>query len=317
MENQVLGLAEAMGLNPVIKRLRVPRFWRELGLHLGYGRELALKHSDITPPWPDLLIATGRTSLLASLHIKKASGGRTFTVQIQKPVVPVDHFDRVIVPIHDEIFGDNVIPMMGALHRVTPQLLHDESAKWAPCFSHLPRPYVMVMLGGHNAAVSPLRRLSSYQMGASKLVEIGGMLRNIAQHGKAGLLITASRRTNAADLAQLREMLHDCATVIWDGTGENPYYGMLGQADHFIVTCDSVNMICEACSTGKPVQMIQLPGYSQKIAAFHRSLLASGRIRLFSGAIEQWQCESLQEKERIATLVREAYQARAEISSAT
>ena len=90
VENQGLGLAEAMELNPVVKRLHVPRLWREFGLHLGYGQEMALKHNDITPPWPDLLIATGRTSLLASLHIKKASRGRTFTVQIQKPVVPVD-----------------------------------------------------------------------------------------------------------------------------------------------------------------------------------------------------------------------------------
>ena len=314
-ENQSLGLAEAMGLNPVVKRLSVPRLWRELGLHLGYGQELALRHNDIKSPWPDLLVATGRTSLLASLHIKKVSGGRTFTVQIQKPIVPIDCFDCVIVPTHDEIHGDNVIRMMGALHRVTPELLREEAAKWAPRFAHLPSPYVAVMLGGHNAAVSPLRRLSSYRLGPKKITEIGGMLRDIARNRAFTLLITASRRTNPAALAQLKAILHDCVAVIWDGNGENPYYGMLSLADFFIVTCDSVNMICEACSTGKPVHVIQLPGHSRKIAAFHRSFLASGRIRPFNGVLEHWHYEPLREKERVATLVREAYRTRATMPS--
>jgi mitochondrial fission protein ELM1 len=306
-ENQSVGLAEAMGLNPVVKRLRVPRLWRELGLHFGVNMEWTLRHNDIEPPWPDLLIGTGRTSVLASLLIKKASGGRTFTVQIQTPIVAIDRFDCVIVPTHDEIHGDNVIPMQGALHRVTPELLRDEVAKWAPHFAHLPRPYVAVLLGGHNAAVSPLRRLSSYRLGTRKIVEIGGMLRDIARNGPVSLLITASRRTNAAAMAQLKAALKDCPVAIWDGKGENPYYGMLGLADSFIVTCDSVNMICEACSTGKPVHMIELPGYSRKIAAFQRSFLASGRIRTFNGMLEYWQYEPLREKERVAALVRQAY----------
>jgi len=307
MENQALGLAEAMGLNPVVKRLSMPRLWRELGLRLGFGRELALKHNDIKPPWPDILIATGRTSLLASLHIKKASGGRTFTVQIQKPIVPIDRFDCVIVPTHDEIHGDNVIPMNGALHRVTPELLREEAAKWAPRFAQLPHPYVVVMLGGHNAAVSPLRRLSSYRLGTRKMTEIAGMLRDIARNGPVSLLITASRRTNVAAMAQLKAVLQDCPSAIWDGSGENPYYGMLGLADYFIVSCDSVNMICEACSTGKPVHIIQLPGYSRKMAAFQRNFLASGYVRIFNGMLENWQYEPLREKERVAALVRQAY----------
>ena len=307
MENQVLGLADAMGLNPVVKRLNMPRVWREFGLHLGVGRKLALRHSALEPPWPDLLIATGRTSVLASLHVKRASCGQTFTVQIQKPIVPIDRFDCVIVPTHDDIHGDNVIRMMGALHRVTPELLREEAAKWAPHFAHLSRPYVAVMLGGYNAAVSPLRRLSSYRLGTRKIAEIAGKLRDIARTGPASFLITTSRRTNAAAMTQLKAVLKDCPAVIWRGSGDNPYYGMLGLADYFIVTCDSVNMICEAGSTGKPVHMIQLPGHSRKMAAFHRSILASGCVRIFNGTLENWQYEPLREKARVAALVRQAY----------
>jgi len=306
-ENQAIGLAEAMGLAPIVKRLRVPRLWREVGLYWSCARERALKRNAIAPPWPDLLIGTGRTSLLAALHIKKASGGRTFIVQIQTPIVGIDNFDCVVVPAHDGVEGPNVITMTGALHRVTPGLLRAEAATWAPRFAHLPRPYVAVMLGGPNAAVSPLRRLGSYRLGEKEIVEIGGQLRDMARNGAATLLISASRRTDAAALAKLRDILRDCPAMIWDGEGDNPYYGMLGLADAFIVTCDSVNMICEACSTGKPVHMIQLPGYSRKIAAFQRAMLASGRVRLFNGVLETWHYEPLREKERVAGLVRAAY----------
>ena len=47
---------------------------------------------------------------------------------------------------------------------------------------------------------------------------------------------------------------------LWDGEGENPYFGLLGLADFLVVTCDSVNMVSEAASTGKPVYVADLPG---------------------------------------------------------
>jgi len=308
MENQCLGLAEAMGITPDIKRLRLPRAWRELSLHLGWGGGPALVRAEIVPPWPDLLIASGRTSVLASLHVKQASGGRTFTVQIQRPVVGINRFDRVIAPAHDALRGDNVISMTGALYRASPQLLQQEAAKWSAQFAYLPRPYVAVMIGGPNLAISPLRRLSSYRLGPGAVTEIANQLRTLARTAGAGLLITASRRTGAANVARLRTILRDCAAWIWHGEGENPYYGILGLADNFIVTSDSVNMICEACSTGKPVQIIQLSGHSRKFKMFHDSLAAAGCVRDFDGSLEHWHYEPLREKQRVAMLVRQAYE---------
>lgn len=299
MENQCVGLAEAMGLDPVVKRLKLPRFWREIGLYTGFVRRLALKHLGIGPPWPDLLIAVGRTSLLASLQVKAEAGSNVFVVQIQSPVVGHDRFDRVIVPEHDSFRGGNVLTMVGGLHRATPDKLREEAAKWLPRFAHVPRPYVALLLGGTN---------KWYRLGAAEIEDIGEKLAVIADSG-AGLLITSSRRTGDANMARLTAILRDKKAMIWTGDGDNPYYGLLGAADSFIVTCDSVNMICEACSTGKPVQMIRLPGGSPKFDAFHQSLLASGRVRRFNGALERWQYEPLRDKERVAALIEQAYRA--------
>src|ERR1700722_2781418 len=98
MENQCLGLAEALGVAPTVKRVKLRAPWRQLSPFLRLG--LPFAHSSagdrIAPPWPDLLIATGRHSVPASLYTRRASGGKTFTVQLQNPVIDPSRFDLVV-----------------------------------------------------------------------------------------------------------------------------------------------------------------------------------------------------------------------------
>src|SRR5581483_2108548 len=41
---------------------------------------------------------------------------------------------------------------------------------------------------------------------------------------------------------------------------DNPYFGYLAVADAFIVTGDSMSMLAEACSTGRPVHVFEFGG---------------------------------------------------------
>ncbi len=88
MENQAVGLAEAMGLTPVVKRVFLKPLWRIASPHITAFKQFAFseKGDPVAPPWPDILIATGRPSILPALHVKGQSGGRTFMVQLQDPV---------------------------------------------------------------------------------------------------------------------------------------------------------------------------------------------------------------------------------------
>lgn len=300
MESQCLGLAEAMGLEPVVKRVRLRGLWRDLSPHLLFGMRTALsrKGDALDPPWPDIVIASGRQSVLPSLYIRKMTGGKSFHVQIQNPAISLGHFDCVVVPAHDGLQGPNVISVDGALHRVTPDLLKKEAEKWAPRFSHLPRPYVAVLLGGNNA---------SYRLDPRFVMEWAPQLAAMAENEKASLLVTPSRRTSGAVSALLSTLLHNTHHYFWDGKGDNPYYGMLGLADAVVVTCDSVNMISESCSTGRPVHVVKLPGHSDKFASFHQAMLKAGRIRFFGGALEHWQPAPFNEMQRVAQMVEAAY----------
>jgi hypothetical protein len=305
MQNQTVGLAEAMGLTPIIKKVILKTPWRIASPHItAFKRHAFSERGDrVDPPWPDILIATGRPSILPSLFVKGQSGGRTFTVQLQDPVSFRSRFDRIVVPAHDGLSGGNVIVMEGSLHRITPQKLAAEAPRWAEAFAGIPQPRIAVLLGGPG---------SRYAFGEAEVRQLASQLRALCGQGY-GLLITGSRRTGEGNIAALREELAGCPAYIFGGEGDNPYFGMLAHAETFVVTCDSVNMVTEACSTGKPVHVVQLPalgrrtGERDKFGRFQRSLEKSGRIRFFKGQIDSWAYEPLREMERIASLIQKAY----------
>jgi mitochondrial fission protein ELM1 len=86
----------------------------------------------------------------------------------------------------------------------------------------------------------------------------------------------------------LRDVLEPRGAWIWDGQGENPYFGMLACADAIIATADSVSMVSEAVATSVPVFLVRLPGKSGRIGAFMDALVADGRVRDFAGKLELW-----------------------------
>jgi mitochondrial fission protein ELM1 len=297
MENQCLGLAEALGLETVRKHVH-PRFpWKHLPPSLWAAplHAFTADSDPLDPPWPDILIATGRVTVAPSIAIRRASRGRTFTVQIQNPAVAFRHFDLVIPPRHDNCTGPNVFPTRGALHRVTPKRLAEEAARLGPTLAHLPRPLVAVLIGGSN---------KNYRLTPGIARDLADKLAAMSRATGAGLAVTLSRRSGAEAGAILRERLADVPAVIWDGGGDNPYFAYLGLADHIVVTADSVSMVSEACSTGKPVYVVELEGGSDKFRRFHQGLRDDGITREFTGVLEQWQYAPLDDTERAAAEVR-------------
>lgn len=302
MENQCLGLAEALGLTPIIKRVKLRTPWKQLSPFLRHGLQWAFSPEGdaIAPPWPDLLIATGRASVPASLYARRASrkgeGKQTLTVQIQNPVIDTSRFDLVVVPRHDGMTGKNIMTTRGALHRLNPERLKSAAAEFLPQVATLPSPRIAVLIGGTNAV---------YQMTPRETEIVARQLADCVKQTKGSLIITPSRRTGEDNLAALKAGLEGIPAYIWDGTGVNPYFGMLGLADTILATCDSVNMVSEACYTGKPVYVIQLPGGSDKFRRFHQSLQDDGYTRAFDGKLETWIYPPLDDVRLVADRVQE------------
>jgi mitochondrial fission protein ELM1 len=281
MEAQCRGLAEALGLTPVIKRARIRRPWSALpkAMWLAPLRTLAPDSDRIEPPWPDLVISCGSAGGRIAAAIRSASGRRTRVVHIQDPKMDRRGFDLIVAPRHDGLSGDNVIVSKAAIHAVTREKLQEGALQWAPAFAALPRPLVAVLIGGSNGR----HRLTPEIVRA-----LAAGLAGLARKSGGSLAVTPSRRTGAENEAVLRAGLDGVPAFIWDGKGDNPYFGMLAVADAIVVTEDSVSMTSEAVATGKPVYVAPLAGESRRLRRFHEMLMADGITRPFDGTLQSW-----------------------------
>ncbi|MEM7300728.1 MAG: mitochondrial fission ELM1 family protein [Pseudomonadota bacterium] len=266
-EQQAIGVLEALGIDPVIKRINPKGPFRWLA---PFGP--AMPDKTVQPPFPDIVVASSRIAAPYARMIRRRSGGKCFVAVMQNPACPASWFDFVWVNEHDRVEGSNVLRTLTAPHRVTMDKLDTESDLLQARVSPLPAPFVSVVLGGPSNA---------YDFKPKEMAEIGEKLAAYARSRAASLLITPSRRTGDALVSVLRDKLQDVPHWLWDGDGHNPYFGVLGLGEEILVTCDSVNMIGEACFTGKPVRLLPLKGGTDKFKRFHADMIAQQAVCWF------------------------------------
>lgn len=288
-ENQCLGIAEAMGITPVVKRIALRQPWKLLSPYLGFECAATFKEP-LTAPWPDIVIASGRKSIAASRYIKKQSP-KTFTVQVQDPRIHPKQFDMVVVPQHDPTRGDNVIVTVATPNRITPMQLGEAHTAFHATFSNLSYPCIAVLIGGST------KRHEFTIDEATSLAQTLSPLKN--------LMITTSRRTGEKNTAVLKSALAKNGNYFWDGASPNPYMGMLAYADFILVTADSTSMISEAATTGRRVYVLPMKGLTKRQNQLIENLKSYGAVREFTGILENWTYPPLNDSAKIAALIRQ------------
>lgn len=300
IEAQVLGLAEA------VARLRPAHIsTRRIGWRYGLGRlpwrlipPAARTGDPIEAPWPDIWIAAGRATLPLSTRMLTWAQGKTFVVQVQAPRAPLARFDLVVPPEHDGLSGDNVFPILGAPNRISAEKLAIERARFAERLDPLPHPRVAVIVGGKSKAYDlPVR--AATEMAAA-------IARGVAAAG-GSILLSYSRRTPAPARKAMTAALAELPGIIWDGTGENPYFAFLAAADAILVTEDSTNLATDAATTGAPLFTMPIPGHSPKLARFHDELRRRGIARPYVGDLTAEPYEPLAETDRAARQLLRRY----------
>lgn len=304
MRDQVLGLAEAVARRRPAQVVQKTVAWRwgigRAPTWLNLAPRLALAAaSAIAPPWPDLWIAAGRATLPLSTRVGRWSQGRAFVVQTQDPRTSLAGFDLVIPPAHDGLAGEGVLPIAGAPHRVTADAMAAARERFAAVIEPLPRPRVAILIGGKSKA---------FDLSAARAAALADEIGHSLQGGS--LMLTFSRRTPAPARAALTAGLSRAPGIIWDETGENPFFAFLGFADAVLVTEDSTGMAVQAAATGKPVMILKMQGESAKFRRFHADLQDRGVARPFAGKIETWSYPPLDETGRAADEILRRYDAR-------
>jgi len=293
---QTRGVLDALGLSYEVKLVEPTGLWKLLGPWgpVSPAERFGTERSQFRPPWPDFAIAAGRLTTPYIRRLKRAAGRQTYTVILLDPKVGTGAADLYWVPEHDRLRGANVITTLTAPHSYTPRRLAELRRTMPAEIAALPAPRVAVALGGPDG---------NYRYTPEAVARLVSALRSLAGLG-AGLMLTPSRRTPSEVAALVREATAGTPRLFWSGEGGNPYPHFLAHADAFIAPADSVNMVGEACATGKPVYVFEPEGGSGKRARFHEALRRHGATRpmpeRFDG-VEVWSYTPLNSAETIAT----------------
>ena len=290
LQAQAAGLAERAGLAPELSVLRPSGPWARLPAR--FWPDPVRVAGVVEGGLPPLLIGCGgvAAAVLARLRTRSRQ-----VVQVQHPRVDPRRFDVVVVNRHDRLTGPNVIVTRTALHRASPARLADARAAWEPVFAHLNRPLVCVLVGGSNGR---------FRLGLTEGSNLATQLAAMMRADRVGIALTPSRRTPPVVTAALRAAIEPLGGWVWDGVGDNPYFGLLALADAIVVTEDSVSMVSEAVATSAPVLVAKLPGRSRRIAQFTEGLLAERRIRVYAGRLDVWPVAPLDDTDMAAEQMR-------------
>jgi uncharacterized protein len=294
---QATALAGALGVVPRLIDLQLGHPWDWLAPRFPLAsrhRMLDRNGLPIAAPWPDIAIGCGRRAALLTRCLRSWSAGRCFTVQILDPRIPPTHFNVVVAPQHDHLRADNVISTRGSLNPIDDAWLVEAQREFAH-LAMLPAPRTAVLIGASTAA---LDLDDAYFEALNR-----ALLERLSSHG-GSFLVSTSRRTPRERVRLVREQYARMPGVFWGGPedGENPYAGFLAWADRIIVTADSVNMISEACATGKPVHAFapQIP--SGKLGAFYQALVDGAHLSAINDDSIR-AAQPLRESARVAELV--------------
>ncbi len=280
---QCLGVAEALGEPFLVKEVRYNR-WGCLHNLLRADSRRGLTREcrkALMPPWPELVIAAGRRTAPLARWFKRKFGSRL--VQIMDPGWPGrEDFDLIAAPSHDAMPSrPNVVQTLGSCHRAVPSLLAGERAMWEERLGQLPRPYLLLVVGGTT---------KDYRFGVERGRQLVAETLRLAGAMAGSILVTTSRRTERVLEAVIVAGIPEPRFIhCWRDGAENPYFALLALADAIVVTGDSMNMCSEACANGGPVYIFSPPGMvNAKHARLHQTLYAGGYARPLGGDSTPW-----------------------------
>lgn len=284
-EGPCVAVCEALGIGPDIRRVApgAPWSWFMPWGPIDPREAPGQPGSPLAPPFPDLVVASGRRAVPSVRALRETSRGRSFTAILKDPGTGCGAADFIWAPSYDPVRGPNVLATLTSPHRLSPARL--EAARHAPDprVAALPPPRVAVLVGGHSRHLR--FRAADGERLARGLAEVAG--------AGASLMITASRRTPPALRDALAGLAGRHGGFFWRGEGDNPYISMMANADAIVVTADSVNMVSEAVATGAPVLVFELPRGSARHHLFLDELRGRGLVRPFRGRLEAWAYEPL------------------------
>lgn len=253
---QSVGLAQALGWPYEVKELHF-NILNRLSNHFLDGSLVSLhaaQSSPLTPPWPEVVISTGRKAAPIARWIAAQSHGRTRLVHLgRKGGEVADDFDLVVSCAHFRMPQHRQrIEIAAPLNTLEGEKLRAARERWQALFEGAPKPWIVLVVGGSTAI---------HHLDPALAERIGRETAQFAeQAGGRVFAITSPRTGEQATEALARGLGERHHLHRWrPNEAENPYFGYLALADAIVVTGESESMLSEACRVGAPVYIYPIP----------------------------------------------------------
>jgi hypothetical protein len=249
--NQVLALAEALGLPFEVKWLRYNQLRRLqpglLGATLMSVAADARAQLEGEPP--DLTISTGHRSVPVVRALRERSGGVMRTVHLGYPRISPSNFDLVVpTPEYPVPDAPNVFRIPFAL---SPHSAREIEQSDRDLLAAYPRPHRLLLIGGPTLY---------WQLPVGEMVRAARHLVEASKTKGGSVIAVGSPRSPVELITNIKATLESSSVPFLFAPIEGPpaYPAMVEEADEIYVTADSVAMVADAVLTRKPVGILPI-----------------------------------------------------------
>lgn len=189
------------------------------------------------PPWPDMVISSGRRPIPAARWIRNASGGKTRIVWIGRPCIPLDQVDLVLTTPQYMLPAPNVV-MFSMPFGVTTAATRRKRA-------------VALLGGSSKAAHVTLAYVDRFADAAAAMAAKSGLPLSVSTSPRSpeGAAARLARRLPEAEIYDFRARKGE----------DNPYRRWLAEAGACLVSGDSISLLSDALGAGAPVSLLPTP----------------------------------------------------------
>lgn len=305
--SQGIGLAQELKLNYKIIELQYS-FFAKLPNFFFSSSKIRLSKKSLSEIknlqyFPKIIISCGRRAAPIALYLQQQSKEKIKIIQIMNPNLSFEKFDFVILPKHDKVDYKkfpNLITTIGSLNRINQEKIAAEKLNFAKDFEIFKEKKIAVLIGGSS---------KNSKFDKNSVAKLAKIISKIANNMNAIVFVLNSRRTseeiddNFILNLNCKFKFFDCKKITL-----NPYLAVLGYADFFVVTGDSVSMISECCFTGKTVYIFDEKNISsKKHRKFHQDLFDENyAVKLDENCdiLQEKQPKILNETKRVAMLIK-------------
>jgi mitochondrial fission protein ELM1 len=303
--NQCVALTDALGAAPArMARIRGFNLRHRAGTKLlrrleGLAQSLALLRG--LPAGPLVLVISGRSSEYAAKLLRWRLGERLFVISVGPPI----NFPEVV---DMAIMNQASLPKWQRRRAKSGRAIALEEVPICGAMARrFERPSLPPACDGRRLAVFVGGENKHFALTGERFASAIAPIRDIARSGAAKVEIVLSRRTASRTEKIVRETFAGTPATVHGGEESDRYRALLGTADVFVVTPDSVTMLSEVCLTGKPVFALDLetlPGSDGEGERLVEAMVERDVVCRFDGEIETFSPrERLDEAARIALVV--------------